>query len=229
MADTKPVLRTVGANGNKIINWQPFCSGTNEKCGAYIDPVDDTTTYKLISGKIYSDTAQKVFVLSIYQDPKSLGRDTTLFVEYFQDVTDQIDLRSYKVITDGYFTTNGKVYLWWGDMQHSYPVEVNGADPGTFMPFDSIAGGIDSRHVFYGGPPGDLEIIPGADPHSIKILNPKGGCWNCGNCYFADRSSVFFGLKKIKDADPKTFRLVNEDQIDAEDKNHRYFDGKPVK
>ncbi len=229
VSDTKSVIRSDSAPGNSIIRWINYCPDSVKNCGAYVDPVDDTITYKLVSGRVYTDTANNAFVLSMYQDPKSLESDISLFVEYYQGVSDEIDLRSYRVISGDYITTKGKVYLWWGDMQHYYLVAVQDADPKTFKPFDKIAGGTDKHHVFYGGPPHEFDIIPGADPRSIRILNPKRGCWNCGNCYFADDRSVFFGTQRINGADAKSFKLVDKDSVDAQDKNHRYFDGKVVK
>lgn len=225
------ILRLGKLPGNNIVEWGPRCKPTNSKspCTDFEDPLDDTVNYKRVSQDVFSDTAGKAFVLSQYEDGKYLRTDTSLIVAYFQDVSDAVDLRSYRAISDGYFTTNGKVYLWWSDMQHSYPVLIKGADPNTFKPFEKLAGGKDKSHVFYGGPPESFEIIPGADPRSIRVLNPKRGCWNCGNCYFADDRSVFFGTQRINGADAKSFKLVDRDSVDAQDKNHRYFDGKVVK
>nr|WP_256471368.1 DKNYY domain-containing protein [Solitalea agri] len=59
-------------------------------------------------------------------------------------------------------------------------------------------------------------------------MNPKRGCWNCGDCYFTDDKNVYYGLQKIKGADPKTFTLLNLDTIDAKDKNRKYFNGEPI-
>jgi hypothetical protein len=48
-------------------------------------------------------------------------------------------------------------------------------------------------------------------------------CWNCDNSYFVDDKNVYYGLTKIPGADSKTFRLLNLDTIDAEDKNRKYL------
>lgn len=219
------------APGNNIINFKAtdVDSANGSRGRTLVDPVDDTINYRKVSGVMYKDTSGKAFVLSVYQDARYLASDSSLFVQYYQDVSEQIDLKTYRLIEDDYFTTKGKVFLWWGDMQHSFPVEVIGADPNSFKPFDKLAGGVDKARVFYGGPPSDFQIISGANPKTIKILNPKKGCWNCGDCYFTDDKHVFFGNHLIKGADPKTFKLVNQDQIDAIDKRHQYFDGTEVK
>ncbi|MCO4292401.1 DKNYY domain-containing protein [Solitalea sp. MAHUQ-68] len=158
---------------------------------------------------------------------RPISEDTLLTTQYFKDITD-FDLETFRTVKDGYFITKGKVYLWWGNSDGNYPVEVIGADPKTFIPFDSIAGGTDKKSVFYGGPPEDFSKIDGADPKTIKVLNPKRGCWNCGDCYFTDDKNVYYGLQKIKGADPKTFTLLNLDTIDAKDKNRKYFNGEPI-
>ena len=119
--------------------------------------------------------------------------------------------------------------MWWSNSDGTYPIEVIGADPMTFVPFDSVAGGTDKNYVFYDGPPGNLQIIQGADPKSIKVLNPERGCWNCRDCYFADDKNVYYGLIKIEGADSKTFKLVNAKTIDAVDKWGEYFEGHLIK
>ncbi|MBK6839732.1 MAG: DKNYY domain-containing protein [Bacteroidetes bacterium] len=93
---------------------------------------------------------------------------------------------------------------------------------------DSVGGGTDEYRGVLWRSSDDFEILWDADPKTIKVLNPDRGCWNCGNCYFVDDKSVYFGLVKIKVPDPKTFKLVNKETIDAEDKNGKYFEGKAV-
>jgi DKNYY family len=196
-----------------------------EDGSVFTDPINDTINYKLIIDNIYKDTAGNVFRLCVAFNP--VASDTLLYLEYYRNYSDFINLATYRIIKDKYFSNKNKVYLWWGNSDGDYPVEIKDADPQTFTPFDNIAGGLDKNNVYYGGPPGDYEKIKGADPKSIRVLNPKQGCWNCGNCYFVDDKNVFFGLKKIAGADAATFKLSNLDSIDAEDKNFRYFEGQP--
>ena len=222
-----PLIQTrKGAPGNYLIN---YVTDTKNASVYMRDPVDDTIHYKHVVDKLYEDTSGKVFVLSGFDEVERYKGDTFARVEYYQDVSDVIDLKSYRHIKDDYFTSRGKVYIWWGDMEHTFPVEIEGADAESFQPFDSIAGGKDNAHVFFGGPPSELKVIKGADPKTIKVLKPKRCCWNGSECYFADDKNVFFGLKGIQGADPKTFKLIDEEKADAADKAHRYFDGEIVK
>jgi hypothetical protein len=212
-----------GLTGNNSVE---FVQDKNDK-KMFTDPIDDTINFKKAGENIYKDQDGKFYILTVCGRPTS--SDTFLFLQYFKGVTDFIDIKSYSPIKDGYFQNKGKVYMWWGNSDGEYPIEVAGADPNTFVPFDSVAGGKDKHYVFCDGAPGDFKMIPGADPKSIKVLNPERGCWNCNNCYFLDDKNVYYGLTKIEGADPKTFKLVNIDSIDAVDKWGNYFDGHLIK
>jgi hypothetical protein len=211
-----------GLTGNNIVE---FVQDKSNK-EFFTDPVDDTINFKKVVDNIFRDRIGKIYILNVSFRPGS--NDTSVYLEYFKDISGFLDLKSYRQIKHGFFQNKGKVFTWGSNSDGDYPVEVTGADPRTFVPFDSVGGGTDEYHVFYGGVPDDFEIIMGADPKTIKVLNPDRGCWNCGNCYFVDDKSVYFGLVKIEAADPKTFKLVNKETIDAEDKNGKYFEGKAV-
>lgn len=208
-----------GLTGNNIVEFIP----DKEDPQYFTDPIDDTVNFKNVVDNIYKGGSGKVYILNVCGRP--IGHDTFLFSEYFRDVTDFIDIKSYRQIKSGYFQNKEKVYMWWGNSDGEYPIEVTGADPDTFVPFDSVAGGVDKQFVFYGDIPGDFGIIEGADPKSVKVLNPERGCWNCNNCYFVDNKNVYYGLTKIEGADANTFKLVNTDSVDAADKWGQYFDG----
>ncbi len=192
----------------------------------YRDPVDDTLHFHHVIDNIYQDASLRTFIRTDCFDPTN--SDTILYLEYFKDMTSFLDLKSYKKLKEGFFQNKGKVHMWWGNSDGEYAVTVKGADPLTFSPFDNVAGGLDKNYVFYGGPPIDFEIIEGADPKTIRVLNPERGCWNCGNCYFVDDKHVFFGFNIVPNADPKTFKLLNIDSIDAVDKFGKYFDGQRI-
>lgn len=192
----------------------------------FIDPIDDSTDLRRAFDRLYKDGSGNTYLKT--NRFESLSKDTLLFIEFFKDVTGFIDLNTYRTLSQGYFQNKGKVYLWWVNSDGDYPIEVKGADPVTFQPFDSIAGGIDNQHVFYGGPPSDFEIIPGANPKTIKVLNPKRGCWNCGNCYFVDDQAIYYGFNRVNGADPATFYLVNKDSVDAEDMEGIFFNGRLI-
>jgi len=212
-----------GLTGNNIA---AFVQDKEDK-QLFTDPIDDTINFKKVVDNIYKGHSDKIYILNVCGRP--MGKDTFLYSEYYKEVTDFLDLKSYGQIKNGYFQNKGKVYIWWSNSDGDYPIEVTGADAKTFTPFDSVAGGTDKQHVFYGGVPDQFQIISGADPKSIKVLNPERGCWNCGDCYFVDDKNVFYGLTKIKGADPRTFKLVNKKVVDAEDKNGKYFEGKSIR
>ena len=212
-----------GLTGNNIIE---LVQDNNDKV-YFTDPIDDTINFKKVVDNIYRDDSGKVYIRTVCVNP--ISKDTFLYSEYFKNVTAFLDLKSYEQIKNGYFQNKGKVYMWWGNSDGEYPIEVVGADPKTFVPFDSVAGGTDKQNVYYGGVPSDFEIIQGADPKSVKVLNPERGCWNCGNCYFVDDKNVYYGLTKIEGADSKTFKLMNMETIDAEDKRGKYFEGQLIK
>ncbi len=219
----KPVKARSGLTGNNIIEFVQDKDDTQ----FFTDPVDDTTNYKKVVDNIYKDVKGKTYILTVCFRPT--GSDTSVYVEYYKDVSNFLDVKTYGKIKNGFFQNKGKVYIWGSNTDGDYPIEVTGADPNSFVPFDNVGGGIDKQAVFYAGVPGNFEIIKGADPKTIKVFNPESGCWNCGNCYFVDSKSVYFGLQKMEGADPKTFKLLNQETVDAEDKNGTYFEGKRIK
>ncbi len=209
--------------GNNIIEFVQNKDGTN----SFTDPIDDKENYQLLFDNIYKDTANKLFRLCTAFN--IINKDSLLSLEYYKDYSGFIDLSTYRPIKDNYFKNKGKVYLWWGNSDGDYPIEIKTANAETFVPFKDIAGGFDKTNVYYGKPPSAFEIVEGANPQTTKVLQPKTGCWNCGNCYFVDHQHVFYGAKKLAGADAKTFRLVNADNVDAEDQYGKYVQGKPVK
>ena len=186
-----------------------------------LDPVDDTVHYRKVADQIYQDTAGSVFRLCAVGRPYNDGRDTGISYEYYRDYTGFIDLKSYKVIKDWFFINRDSVYFWKPTTDGDNPMEIYDADPHTFIPLDQDIAK-DKSHVFCFN--GRFDIVEGANPRTIHILYTKSG-----KGYLADDENVFFGTKRIEGADPKTFKLLNQEKVDAEDKNHRYFDGVVVK
>ncbi|MFC7773273.1 DKNYY domain-containing protein [Flavobacterium sp. GCM10027622] len=222
LGQTRMEMLRSGLNGNTIAKLVQ----DEEDKGFFTDPVDDTLNFNKVIDNIYKDKKGKVYLLTGSFRP--IAKDTAVYFEYYKDISDFLELKTYKSIKNGFFQNKNKVYIWWENSDGNYPIEVKGAHAKTFVPFDSICGGYDKKHVFYGGGPDDFEIIKGADPKTIKVVNPKKGCWNCNNCYFIDRKSVYFGVTKINVADPNTFQLVNTETVDAEDKNGYYVEGKRI-
>lgn len=213
----------IGISGNPVSRYIQDLDDPS----VFVDPIDDTINYKIVKSNFYTDRQNRVYIRTAGTRITDTG--TTILTEYFKDVTGFIDLSTYKELGNGFFICKEKVYIWWSNSDGVLAIEVKDADAKTFSPFDDVAGGVDNQHAFYGGPPGGFQIIEGADPKSIKVLNPKRGCWNCGDSYFIDDKNVLFGTSKIESADRKTFQLVNQENVDAEDRYHKYYDGNVVK
>ncbi len=211
-----------GLTGNNIAQ---FVSDEADK-NVLMDPIDDTIHYKHVVDDIYEDTVGKIFLRTYASEN---WNDTLVLYEYYRDYSDFIRIETYKSLKKGYFINQGKVYIWWGNSDGKIPIEIEGADAKTFVPFEGIEGGVDKNFVYYGGPPDDFEVLPGANPKTIMVLNPERGCGNCGNCYFVDDKHVYFGLKLVVGADPKTFKLLNQEAVDAQDKHGKYYDGQLIK
>lgn len=209
--------------GNNVVE---FVQHKNDK-QFFTDPIDDTINFKKVVDNIFEDREGKIYILNMRFRP--ISKDTFLYTEFFKEVSDFLDLKSYKQLQQGFFQNKGRVFYWWGNSDGDFPIEVIRADPNTFVPFDSVGGGTDSHYVFYGGGPDDFKIIEGANPKTIQVLNPARGCWNCGTCYFVDDKAVYYGLNQIEGADPESFKLVNKEAIDAADKNGNYFEGHLIK
>jgi len=160
----------------------------------FTDPVDETIHFKHVVEKFYKDTVGKIYLLNTAFDTWA---DTLVFYEYYRDYSDFISLKTYKPLKNGYFVNKNKVYIWWGNSDGEMPIEIMGADAKTFVPFDSVDGGVDKNFVYYGGPPDEFKVIDGANPKTIRVLNPKRGCANCRNCYFMDDKDFYFDFKRI--------------------------------
>ncbi len=197
----------------------------------YIGLVDDTVNYKHIVDNIYKDSADKFYILTQAYDGKG-GGDSLFTRQYYKNMSSFFDLKTYKKYNKHFFSTNGKVYWWWINSDGEFPNEVHGADPITFVPFDSVFGGKDKNYVYYGCPWG-VDTIKGANPKSIKVLGPYNhGCDY--DCYFKDDENVFFEFEKIKGADVKSFKYIKEKlykgklYYDAKDKHYKYYKGKRI-
>lgn len=96
----------------------------------FLDPVDDTLNFKRVKENFYKDKQGKIYLLT--QKFCEAHSDTFLNRQYFKDMSDFIDIESYKSLGNGYFINKGKVYIWRGNSCGEYPDEVEGADHLTF-------------------------------------------------------------------------------------------------
>lgn len=132
--------------------WELTFTGNNrlefirdkEDSNFYLDPVDDTVNFMKTVNPFYMDKYGRVYILT--QRFCEAHNDTFLNKQYFKEVSDFIDLKSYKLIGRGYFINKGKVNIWRGNSCGEYPVEVTGADPATFRLIDRDSADAEDRY-----------------------------------------------------------------------------------
>lgn len=101
--------------------------------------------------------------------------------------------------------------------------QVAGADPQTFVPFRENENS--SGTTVYARDKNGIYInekrFAGVDLATFKILDEK---------YSIDRNGVYFNTTQVRNADPNSFKVYPQyfGNADAEDKNHKYGDGKVV-
>jgi hypothetical protein len=142
--------------------------------------------------------------------------------------------------TDGkelFFNTDSQSYA---DNYADYTVQKD-FDPSTFQPLEN-GYAKDKNHIFFQG-----EILNGIDPATVNFMDrvncqtdPSNSECTQGYSYVKDATQVVLvdeydwqdsGMvsQRVQGADPATFILVpNNPNYDAEDKNHKYLDGKVV-
>lgn len=111
------------------------------------------------------------------------------------------------------------------DIHHVYfrNLKVEKADPSTFSTFieneNSLGETVYAKDM--NGIYVNDKHFAKADLKTFKILNEK---------YTLDKNGVYFKMKKVKKADPASFIVFPHfiGDADAEDKNHRYGEGKVV-
>lgn len=79
-------------------------------------------------------------------------QDYHVAVEFFQDLSDVIDINSYEELGRRFFRTKDKVYFWWANSEMLLTIPVDFADADSFKPFENICGGVDKNGVYYGDP-----------------------------------------------------------------------------
>lgn len=134
---------------------------------------------------------------------------------YDGKVIDGASTSSFEIVSPPYTKDNQRVYF-----RNKVLAE---ADPHTFSMFEENGSSLgntyyskDKSHIFVND-----RIFEGVDAKSFKILNEK---------YCTDKNGVYFQMKKIKNADALSFTVYPHymGEADAEDKNHKYGDGRIV-
>jgi len=116
-------------------------------------------------------------------------------------------------------------YPYSKDKQHVYYENkiINGADPKSFALFTENE--LSRGETYYSKDKNNIYInakpFTGVDPVTFRILDEK---------YTMDKSGVYYKMLKVKNADPASFKVYPHymGDADAEDKNHKYGDGKIV-
>lgn len=205
--------------------------------GMYVDPVDDTINYKRLAAFAYDQTIYagpdgKAYVIKTGSKgrgkiPEELKGESIAF-EYF-DVEPEIDISSYKTISRDYFSSKGKVYFWFHGDYRYHPVEVQGADPSTFVPFQKWwIGGRDRNNTFINTETfGGFKISNGIDINTYKQLS-YGVCKDTNNVYYVLGDKNNYSI--LEGADPNSAIALMTNHIDCYvvDKNAVYYDGKKI-
>ena len=190
----------------------------------------DGKTFELISDH-YAKDAYKYYYCTPYDgkyEIKPITCHYTSFViidhQFAKDNTQvyysgnkikEADAPSFKMISFGYSKDKQNVYF-----QNKL---IAGADPITFTPFEENENSL--GETVYAKDKSSVYIndkrFAAADVTTFRILNEK---------YTVDKNGVYFRLKKVLNADAATFRVFPHfvGDADAEDKNHRFGEGKLV-
>lgn len=151
-----------------------------------------------------------LFVVIDYQYSKD-----NVSVYYEGEKISQAESGTFELISSGYSK----------DKQHVYFRDkiVEKADPSSFTTFTENENSM--GETVYAKDKNGIYIsekhFAGADVATFKILNEK---------YTMDKNGVYYQREKVKNADPFTFKVFPHfiGDADAEDKNHRYGEGKVV-
>lgn len=136
-------------------------------------------------------------------------------VFYEGDKLSKAESNSFELISSGYAKDNNHVFF------RNNIVEK--ADPFSFTTFTENENSMgetvyskDKNGIYVN----DKHFV-GADVATFRLLNEK---------YTLDKNGVYFRMKKVKNADLLSFRVYPHfiGNADAEDKNHKYGDGKIV-
>ena len=162
--------------------------------------------------------------------------------KYFYIYSDQVnyelkpvdcDYRSFELIDFTYTKDKNHVFFNGEKIKYSFSKDlenvffrnkvIDHADPNTFILFEENETSL--GETYYAKDKSNIyindRIFSGADISTFKVLNEK---------YCTDKNGVYFQMKKVKNADPLSFNVYPHyfGDADAEDKNHKFGDGKIV-
>ncbi len=174
----------------------------------------DLSTLKEIEN-LYAADANQVYCeghILVGANPKTIEKmDYALYRDgntvYYMHVKVSDDFPNFK--HDG-------IYSWDHSKVFYATNELKEADAKSFESLDDVMMFFakDKDHIYFRG-----AILEAAHSPSFEKL---------GNVYWKDKNAVYYGEEKIPQADPTTFKLVDEDKdgnIIAKDKRHTYING----
>lgn len=188
----------------------------------------DTMGLTFVKDHLYTDTLGNIYYKNLIPDDGPAGKFKIQFEsampltnwEKFDTLKNVIDLETYHKIKDIYAADKNHVYYFIYNSDGTTMRILQGADPSTFRHVKSDIGK-DKNHVYK-----DACLVEGASPDGkIKIYPAEYS----NAPYFTDGNKVFHNCKEIPDADVMSFKtILHEANFDAEDKNRKYLQGKPI-
>jgi hypothetical protein len=176
------------------------CLGNTEmdtfrKEGQLIDPIDDTLDFKRTKFGFLRN-GDKVYKKSITTRFCDIER---VRVEFFQNLSDKIDLKSYREIGERFFVTQNKVFFWWINSDGHLIIPVFEADAKTFVPFKKICGGTDKKNIYYGCPNRGVYKLKFTSSSKFEFIPKEDNYWNSPNHYLIVNKKVYdkrFSIEK---------------------------------
>ena len=194
-------------------------------------PGSDGKTFEILSDA-YARDAQHYYYLQVFSD----GEYEVSVIPCQYASFEVLDYRFAKDAGDAYYTgkkikgADGATFQPVGygyskDAQHVFfeSMQVSGADPQTFVPYKENENAMgttvdakDKNNIYV-----QEKVFADVDAATFRILDEK---------YTADKNTVYYIGKKVKNADPGTFKVYPHfmGNADAEDKNHKYGEGEVV-
>jgi hypothetical protein len=145
--------------------------------------------------------------------------------KYYEDSIVQIpldsiiDIQSFVCFdSSAYSKDKAKCYYYYDNSDGGFRQIIPDADIKTFQSLKYHWWAADKDYVYYRG-----DRVRGLNINNYKIF-PNGSIPE----YLKDDKHVFHRLDSIPGADISSFTLVDEINVDAKDKNHKYYVGKIV-
>ncbi|MEL6673053.1 MAG: hypothetical protein AAFR61_12705 [Bacteroidota bacterium] len=142
--------------------------------GRWIDPIDDTSAFVQTQHGFYQSD-DKVFKKAWAAAP---CQGKLMQVGYFQDLSAQIDLATYRAYNDRYFTSRDQVFFWWVNSGGHLVIPIPGAEARSFVPFPDLCGGKDRNGVYYGSPNFGVNQLFFSPQASFRFVPKANHYWN---------------------------------------------------